>query len=419
MNQKPILIRAAVVAPMDRPIVRDGGVFCASGRIIAVGPVAEVRKSLPPHEEIDLGRAVLLPGLVNAHTHLELSDVEAGDPPAPGSNGFAGWIVSLAHKTGRGEADYPDRVRSAIDAGVSQCVRYGVTAVGDITANPGLTRPRLKFGPLRVISFGEALGLAQARDRFDRSIAAAIDATDTSERLHIGLSPHSPYTVDLPGYHQCLQLARERQLPLCTHLAETEAEATFLQTRTGPFREIWNRLGTWADPVPTFEASPIAFARAIGLLDLPLALLAHVNYLDEDEMAMLAGGQASVVYCPRTHAYFGHPRHKWREMLDRGINVCVGTDSCASSPNLNVVDDLRLLWSRHGHAVDAEVFWRMVTTNGAHALGKTGRVGSITPGKLADLTAFACTADVDPLGAVLDDPSAMPIAVWIGGKQHM
>jgi cytosine/adenosine deaminase-related metal-dependent hydrolase len=131
-------------------------------------------------------------------------------------------------------------------------------------------------------------------------------------------------------------------LPLATHLSEAQEEKTFLESHSGMFRDLWERIGSWEDDVPTFKGSPIAMAQAIGMLDFP-TLLAHVNYCDDHELELLTRGRASVVYCPRTHRYFGHPPHRWREMLARGINVAVGSDSCASSPDLNLVDDLRLL----------------------------------------------------------------------------
>src|SRR5262245_51288549 len=111
MNDRPILIRAASVAPMDRPMIRDGGVFCASGRIIAVGPAADIRRSLPPHTEIDLGNALLLPGLINAHTHLELSGCDWADS---NGNSFIDWIMTLPQRTGRREADFQQRVERAV-----------------------------------------------------------------------------------------------------------------------------------------------------------------------------------------------------------------------------------------------------------------------------------------------------------------
>src|SRR5205814_2099478 len=146
---------------------------------------------------------------------------------------------------------------------------------------------------------------------------------------------------------------------------------------------LWNMLGLWADPVETFRGSPIEFAKSVGVLDEP-TLLAHVNYCDDAELATLSRGRASVVYCPRTHAYFGLPPHRWRDMLAAGINVALGTDSRASSPDLNLLDDLRLL-HRLGPEVAPQTLWHLATLNAARALGVDACTGSLTPGKAADL----------------------------------
>ena len=171
--------------------------------------------------------------------------------------------------------------------------------------------------PIRCVSFGEVLGLAKRRWRFEELLPIAIDSKHATDRLRIGISPHAPFTVDLEGYKQCLELARRNALPLATHLAENSEEQDFLESHSGPFRQLWNDLDSWQDDVPTYRGSPIDMAKAIGLLDYP-ALLAHVNYCNDRELNLLASGQASVVYCPRTHAYFSHPPHRWREMLARG-----------------------------------------------------------------------------------------------------
>ncbi|HSV15726.1 MAG TPA: amidohydrolase family protein, partial [Tepidisphaeraceae bacterium] len=127
-----------------------------------------------------------------------------------------------------------------------------------------------------------------------------------------------------------------------------------------------------------------------------------------------ASGQASVVYCPRTHAYFGHPPHRWRDMLAAGINVAVGTDSCASSPDLNLVDDLRLL-HRIAPDVPAQTLWEMATIRGARAIAQQSLVGSIEVAKAADLTIFLVQSD-DPLTEILES-SALPAEVWIAGRR--
>src|SRR5688500_6218670 len=411
MSDRPTIIAADWVAPMDRPPLRGAAVVVARGRIADVGDAREMSRAYRDADPVDLGRAVVLPGLVNAHTHLELSTCCCGDPP---TGGFADWIAGLRARMGVDEngRTLEQVVTDAVAIGVEQCRRFGVTTVGDITQQGHLTRPLLRDAQLRCVSYGEALGLALHRPRYEELLARALDDSQASETLRIGLTPHAPYTVDLDGYRQCLEIARQRNLPLATHLAETPDEAEFLRHHTGPFRQIWERLGRWAEPVPTFDGEPLHFAHAIGLLEHP-TLLAHVNYCDDAGLALLAGGRASVVYCPRTHAYFGHPPHRWGEMLARGINVAIGTDSCASSPDLNVVEELRVL-RRVAPDVPAQGLWEMITVRAARAVALDGHVGTLARGKRADLVAFAVDGD-DPLESILREPR-LPAHVWFDGR---
>jgi cytosine/adenosine deaminase-related metal-dependent hydrolase len=150
------------------------------------------------------------------------------------------------------------------------------------------------------------------------------------------------------------------------------------------------------------------------LLNYPLVLLAHVNYCDDSELDLLSRGVASVAYCPRTHAYFGHPPHRWREMLAQGVNVCVGSDSRASSPDLNLVDDLRLM-HRLAPEVPPATLWEMATLRGARALGMSVGWGTLTPGKFADCVALPATTE-DPLREILEG-SVLPLAVWADGRE--
>jgi cytosine/adenosine deaminase-related metal-dependent hydrolase len=288
-----------------------------------------------------------------------------------------------------------------------------VTSVGDITKQCRVTRRVLRDAQLRVVSYGEIQAMALRRGLLDERFAAASDCTTESATLRIGVTPHAPYTVEREGYERCLEFAQRDDRPLATHLAENPEEAEFLAGGTGEFRRLWEvGVNAWDDRVPRFKGGPIRFARAIGLLTHP-TLLAHVNYCDDDELALLAGGRASVVYCPRTHAYFGHPPHRWRDMLAAGINVAVGTDSCASSPDLNLVDDLRLL-RKIAPDMPVRDLWSMATTRAAKAIGLSN-VGSISMRKAADLVAFDAVGD-KPLEAILDQ-GLMPNHRWFAGKQ--
>jgi len=403
------IITAGWVAPMDRPAYRDGAVVIGNGRIIDAGDARDVSKAHRGAVAIELPRAILLPGLVNAHTHLELSACRAGD--SPGAH-FGEWILGIRKQLAAQGDDFAAVVSRAVREGVRQSLRFGVTTIGDVSQQNHIARHILRGLAIRCVSYGETLGLAKQRARHAELLERALDETHQTDRLRIGLTPHAPYTVELTDYRTCLHIARERGLPLATHLAENAQERDFLEHQTGLFREIWESLGMWADPVETYRGSPIAFAHAIGLLDYP-TLLAHVNYCDDDELDLLAGGRTSVVYCPRTHAYFGHPPHRWREMLARGVNVAVGTDSCASSPDLNLVDDLRML-RKIAPEAPAQALWDMATVRAARAIRMEDEVGTIARGKRADLVAFE-TDGPDPLESILLDARA-PTHVWFDGS---
>ncbi len=396
------LLRAAFVAPMDGPVIRDGAVACRAGVITHVGPAAAVILENRDLEVTDLGRSVLLPGLVNAHAHLELSDA----PRPAGPMGFSQWVIMLLNAPPSGRS-LNDIIRGAME----QAARFGVTTIGDIARDPVPVRSLCEAasGATRVVSFGEVRAMGARRGLLAERLETAAARWPG---VAVGVSPHAPYSVEPAGYRRCLAVCRELDLPLTTHLAETAEEADFLRDHSGPLREIWTAIGGFDEEIPTFGGGPIRFAASLGLLEYAKTLLAHVNYCDDDELAILAAGEASVVFCPRTHAYFGHPPHRWREMLAAGINVAVGTDSLASSPTLDLLEDLRLL-RRLGPEVPAEEVWRIGTARGAAALGLTD-VGSLAVGKRADAVAFAVSSE-DPLGEVLDDGGER--RVWVGGEE--
>jgi cytosine/adenosine deaminase-related metal-dependent hydrolase len=389
MPQTKTLLTAAWVAPMSGPILRDSGVLIDAGRIVRWGIT-----DAPGAVRLDLGNAIILPGLINAHTHLELSSCSSGESPTS----FVDWILSMPRHIGREPNQQGDDLFAASTRlGIGQCLRFGVTWVADISQQMHVTRPILAQSPLGGVSFGEVIGLGKRRGRFEELLPLAIDTSNQTARLGIGLTPHSPYTVEPADLRRCLAIAAERKLLLAIHLAETPYEHEFLRSHTGPLRGMWDRLGSWADFPETFDGSPVEFAKAIGLLDRP-TLLAHVNYCDDADLDLLSRSAATVIYCPRTHRYFGHPPHRWREMLARGINVAIGTDSCASSPDLNIVKELRLL---HAIAPDfpVERLWTMV----AHRSG------------IADLVVFDVSTD-QPLTEILES-DRLPREVWIAGEK--
>jgi cytosine/adenosine deaminase-related metal-dependent hydrolase len=404
------LILADWLAPMDREIIRNGAMLIDGEKIIDIGQAPDLRKKYPDAPIEDFPRSIILPGLINAHTHLELSHLTREPAPA---GGLAPWLVRIIRQNTFPQGETEKMVAKAIAKAVKQCIQFGVSTVGDISRNCRLTRSILARSPLRVVSFGEIQAMGQRRGLLEERLAIAADLNDAAGNLRIGISPHAPYSVEPHGYQRALEVARQKKLPLSTHLAESADEAEFLAHHTGNLMKVWDFVGGFDQAVPTFEGGPIHFAKSLGLVDYP-TVLAHVNYCDDAELKILAAGNASVAYCPRTHAYFSHPPHRWRDMRAAGINVALGTDSVASCGDLDLLEDLRLLHQIAPHW-EVQRLWELVTISGATALGVQRVLGSLTPGKLADFAIFPAEG-ADPLTAILQQP-IKPQQLWIGGSR--
>ncbi len=404
------LILAEWVAPMDGPMIRGGGIAVEGERIVEVGEAKRLKSEHRDARVEDFGASVILPGLVNAHTHLELSHLQREPAPA---GGLAAWLVRVIRQNTFVAGEMEKAVARAVARGVKQCFGYGVSSVGDISRNCRLTRSILSRSPLRVVSYGEIQAMGQRRGLLEERLAMAADANDAAPNVRIGITPHAPYSVEPQGYRRALQVARERKLPLATHLAESADEVEFLAHHSGTLMKVWDFVGGFDEAVPAFAGGAIRLAKSLGLLDCP-TLLAHVNYCDDGELEILAAGKASVVYNPRTHAYFSHPPHRWREMLARGINVAIGTDSTASSGDLNLLEELRLL-RRIAPEQPAQDIWEMGTIRAARAIQLEADVGSLGRGKLADMAIFPAHG-ANPLESILDGQIALS-ALLIGGSR--
>ncbi len=422
------LICADAVVPMEgrgEGILERGGVVVGGGRIMGVGTVRALREQFGALSE-EYVAGVMLPGLVNAHTHLELGYQRA---PVERPAYFTDWVGMLMRNYPEPEA-LERVVTKAMREGVAESLRAGVTTVGDISRHCALTRRILSAGPLRVVSFGEVIGLGKMRERRTAYAEAAVDRTFESATLTAGLSPHAPYTTEGPTLKQVVELAVAGGYPVTMHVAELREEADFLRDGGG-------RLGDWAvmknimdAEVPQFAGGPMRWAEEWGLLGengaakkVPV-VLAHVNYCDDAELAILTKSGASVAYCPRTRAYFGHDdlqshlganEHRYREMLAAGVNVCLGTDSSASNPDLSVLREAALL--SHRDELGAYEAMELVTRRGANALGLDA--GVLAAGMLADIVIFpgrAAATVEDTLKGILQ-AGGEAVAVWVGGAR--
>jgi cytosine/adenosine deaminase-related metal-dependent hydrolase len=319
--------QARFVFSIDEPPVRDG--------IVTIGATSDGA------DVVDLGNVAIVPGLHNAHTHLELSAFAQpiGDP----TQGFPAWIGDVvAWRRGQfetfTEAERWEQRRAAMERGLQESAAAGVTSIDDIVT-PGWTEELGALAKCDYKPYQEVLGLRTNRIE---ELAAAAELFVTQYPT-AGISPHAPYTVGVELLERLVKLSRERRVPLAMHLAESPDEVELLRSHSGAFYSLLTELDAW---------DPSAFPRGIAPLDyLKLlsqahsALVIHGNYLNSEEIAFLAAHaeRMTVVYCPRTHAYFGHPRYPLVEMLQQGVRVALGTDSRASNPDLNVWNELRFV----------------------------------------------------------------------------
>lgn len=352
------------------------------------------QNSWSPAQTIDRPNCVLTPAFVNAHTHLDLTHI--GPREFDPTQGFTGFIKSVLASRLTDEA----QIAQSIQRGVSLSLKGGVIAVGDIggviAGQPSLAPYRaLQASPMQGVSFLEFFGLGTTQT----ANIAALDAVIAEyakeharnpriqHEISLGLQPHAPYTASPTLYLHAAIIATERGLRLCTHLAETPEEHEFIENATGPFRELLARVGWW----PTGEHagsitdstgksdSPVSyFAKHLLPKTLsrsaPPYLLAHVNDASDRDIALLAARDRSVVYSPRSSDYFHNHTHfgphRYRDMLNAGINVCLGTDSVINLPNahrISTLDEMRFLFRRD--ELDPQELLAMATVRGAKALG--------------------------------------------------
>lgn len=393
-SQTPWTLTARWVFPVNRPPLADGVVTIASERIVSVEP----RQGQAI--DADLGDVAVLPGLVNAHTHLDLSGLRGRCPP---SGDFTDWLRRvIAHRRGM----TAEQIDADIRTGLAESLRHGTTLLGDISA-AGASWSILANGPLRSVVFYELLGLT--KERAEQSLQAArawMESRPASDRCRPGLSPHAPYSVRTELFAQSALLARSPKRPLAVHLAESREELELLHHRRGPFVPFLKELGVW--DAEGLAPSP-AFIMKVCDQRIP-KLFVHGNYLAPSARIPR---NSTIIYCPRTHAAFGHPPHPFRQILERGVRVALGTDSLASNPDLSILAELRHLHRRHPE-VPGEVLLRMATLSGAEALGWAEETGGLDAGKSADLVVVPLAPGRDPYEQLLDSTFSVRQVLWRG-----
>ncbi|HEX5633305.1 MAG TPA: amidohydrolase family protein [Gemmatimonadales bacterium] len=400
-----IRLAATWVVPMTAPPIRDGAVLVGEdGRVVAIGP-HDVVPTPPGVPRARFHDAVLLPGLVNAHTHLELTGLAGAVTEAA----FPDWIRRLrAVKAERTPADF----LAAATQGIRDCWAAGVTTVAD-TGDSGAVIEALAALGARGIAYHEVFGPHPAQcDESLAGLAARVAELGrfTSAHVRLGVSPHAPYTVSRPLYRAVAGWARGAGLPLAVHLAESPEESALVGAGGGPFAAMWRRR-----EIPVHEgqgASPVAWVADEGVLGADV-LCIHVVHASDEDLRVLASHGVGIAHCPLSNRAHAHGTAPLAAMRRHGLRVGVGTDSVVSVGALDLLAEARA--ARALGALDAVDALALATLDAARAIGLGAEVGTLAPGRWGDVAVFDLQGNADPVEAALGAPPAAR-ATFVAGR---
>ncbi|MEX1127949.1 MAG: amidohydrolase family protein [Vicinamibacterales bacterium] len=393
------IFSARWVLPIAQPPIPNGWVAIEDGRITAVG----ARSAPGTAIEID---GAILPGLVNAHTHLELSWMRGRVPPAPS---MPQWVESLMALRGTMGHD----PQAPIGEAIREARAAGTALVGDITNTFAAYAP-LAASDMSAAVFRELLGFSVADpEALIAATRAQAEALTPSARLRISIVPHAPYSVS-PALLRAIAGAAG-DAPVSVHLGESAEEVEFLRGGSGAWRDLLRNLGVWSDAWVTPATDPVSYIAAQGLLHERL-LAVHGVQLTDTELRMLAEAGATVVTCPRSNRWTGAGLPPVDRFYASGVRVAVGTDSLSSVEDLNLFEELRLMRGL-APSVPARDILASATKHGADALGFGADLGTIEPGKRAELVAVSVPADVTDVEEYLLSGIEPGQVSWLGSPE--
>jgi aminodeoxyfutalosine deaminase len=377
---------------MDRPPIENGAVVVSGNRIVDLGKFDEI-KTRNPGEIVDLGEQALLPGLINAHCHLDYTSLRRTIPP---QKSFADWIRAINGKKAKLS---PKDYLTSINEGFAEAKGFGTTTIANLTAFPELISEIHE--PIRTWWFAELIDV-RSPERANELVDLAIQSLQSAQKW--GLAPHALFTASANLYGCCEEPARHGKILLTTHLAESCEEMSMFRDGSGPLYEFMKNIGR---PMGDCGSqTPLAlFLDLIGrggspnrphaiVVSRPYRpwIVAHLNELTESDFELLEGvtEKFHVVHSPRSHDYFGHSRFPFKKLGGLEFNICLGTDSLASNENLNLFAEMRAFQNAEP-GISPDKILGMVTVNPAIALHEENALGRIRPGFQADFISIPCS----------------------------
>jgi cytosine/adenosine deaminase-related metal-dependent hydrolase len=358
--------------PITRPAIEDGAVVVAEGVILEVGPFRLLRRQWPSAQVSDKDNGAVLPALINAHAHLDLS-VLAGQVKAEG--GMAGWIKSLIAARERFDTVQQQQAQTQALASMRT---LGTGIVGDISSSAGLLREDSQGIPLRRI-FVEVLGLhTDSLDSALNRLPQPAQQLVANGRENVSLAAHAPYTTSGSLFRETKAWGSARAKIVSSHVAESEEEIVFLRTGKGPLRELLEERGMDPDQWQPPGCGAVVYLDRLGFLD-SLSLCVHVVHVSQEEIHLLRRSGAGICICPRSNLFLGNGLPPVAQFLEAEISCGLGTDSLASNDDLNLFKEMAVLLDQCGIRPDTAL--AMATLHGARNLGMAGLYGSLEKGK--------------------------------------
>ncbi|MBA3886543.1 MAG: amidohydrolase family protein [Acidobacteria bacterium] len=400
-----VAYRAHWVLPIVSPRVTRGWVHLDRGRILAVGGPGEATPA--GIDVVDLGRVAILPGLVNAHTHLELSWMADRVPPASAMPAWAAALVSLRATAG------PDPVPPIEDA-IRGARTAGTALAGDVTNTLASYKP-LADSRLAAAIFRELLGFnSPDPQRLVADARRQLDGLGPLDRLRPFIAPHAPFSVSPELFRAIARQAGTG--PLSVHLAESAEEIQFLRDGTGAWRDLLGRLGAWNERWAAPGCGPVEYLDRLGLVSRAL-MAVHCVHATDGDLQRLSAARATVVTCPRSNRWTGAGTPPIERFYASGVRVAIGTDSLASVEDLNLFAELAEV-RRLAPSVPAARLLESATRHGADALGFGAEFGTIEPGKRADLIAVSVPSAVEDVEEYLVRGIEPPSIQWVGEPEE-
>ena len=409
-----IRYHARWVLPITRPPIQGGTVVEHGGRIVYVGE----RAGAPAGDDCDFGDAAILPGLVNTHTHLELTAMRG----TLDGLAFPDWIARL--RASREEVLDAQSMLDSARWGLVEGLRAGITTFAD-TCSSGVAIQAMSEAGVRGIMYQEVFG--PDAERCEAMISALRERlqslrTHESALVRLGISPHAPYTVSDALYVAAARLADGEEMPVAVHVAESEAESQLVIEGCGAFADSLRSRGI---AVAARARSPVAVLDAAGILGAR-TLLIHCVRVDEHDVEMIARSRSTVAHCPVSNARMGHGTAPVIKLLEADVRVGLGSDSVVSSPSMDILDEarttvlLQAALSGRSDALSAAQALELATIGGARALSLAARIGSLEEGKDADLAVFSLdetAAAISPETVLLFSPhSRRAMFVAVAGR---